>query len=1258
MNYGISLNSKIKRLSNRDNKRSSLANNSYLLIAAAWAITISFIIDNYWSGTSTPQVVQKNIQRDIKKKQRDFEALCADTNLVFKLASNQYTETSLQQFEPKKYFVFIYKTGGYDTDSCLFWSTQVVQPDSSVIESANNNYTAKLLNGWYVVNKKIIKAGNNKYKIISLIPVKWDYYIVNKYLINSFAAVDKIENDYDVSLSPGGLAITGIGDNILFYLQQKGSNKAIHNNIIAIWLKIIAAILVLIFFNIAANLVVVKYGFWRGFLVLSIPVIVLRVLSYFVPIPLYFRQLELFDPGIYGSNPVSRSLGDLLINSLIFVWFVLFIRYHLKKIALYTKPITNLKKAGVIGGIAFLMILLTFECGHSIRSLVADSQLSFDVTNFFTLNIFYSIVGFIILCCIAIGYFFLFQILSYTLNPFIKNDPYILYFTLTVLGLLLLSLRHSDVSFELSLLPWLLFFVFLMNKNYHSLLAAKLISSRYVFWIFFFTVSITSIIIFENKKKELDLRKRFAINLSDKADSTSKRMLNFLVADFGNDFLLQLFPKFTNESQTRYIKDSLVSANFSAYLNKYDTRVYTFDAAENPLYNIDSTTFNTLNTIIETQKKSTNTEGLYYYDVSYDRFNYITKKQVTDTSGNIKGYVFILSNPKKYKSDALYPELFSKGTVNSIENSTVYAFAVYNKNQLSVSYNDYPFSTKISAGKHLNNEFWRNKKNGYDELWYKANEDKVIVITKPDSFFIESITLFAYLFCAFLALSALILLLNILVQKKFDFKKIKLLSDLSIRTQIHGTIILISIFSFLIIGITTILFFKDRFRSNNRERLSRVIQVMQNEVRDSFTLNRFLLLREDRNRLEQTIRKVSEIYSTDVNLYDLNGNLQVSSFPLLYDKGMISKKMDPTAFYHLKKLKDVQFFREQKMAELSYLSNYVPVRNENGIEFAYLNIPYFVSETKLQEEISNFLVTIINLNAFIFLIAGIIALFITNRVTQSFSLISNKMKQVNLGKMNEMITWNRKDEIGELVEEYNKMVMKLDISAEMLAKSEREGAWREMARQVAHEIKNPLTPMRLNLQYLQKAIDANSPNVKEISVYVAKILVEQIDHLSQIAGDFAQFANIGQSKNQLFNLTDSLRQVTSLYSSNEKLQITMKPHSGKIMIKADKTQINRLFTNLLQNAIESVPEEKNVEIKIATRGDEEKVVVMITDNGKGIPADMKSKIFIPNFTTKSSGTGLGLAMCKGIVEKSNGDIWFETIDGESTTFFVQLPLAV
>jgi nitrogen fixation/metabolism regulation signal transduction histidine kinase len=236
------------------------------------------------------------------------------------------------------------------------------------------------------------------------------------------------------------------------------------------------------------------------------------------------------------------------------------------------------------------------------------------------------------------------------------------------------------------------------------------------------------------------------------------------------------------------------------------------------------------------------------------------------------------------------------------------------------------------------------------------------------------------------------------------------------------------------------------------------------------------------------------------------------------------------------------------------------------------------------------------------------------------------------------------------------MVKKLDTSAVMLARSEREGAWREMARQVAHEIKNPLTPMKLNLQYLQMAIDTNSPNVKNISLYVAKVLVEQIDHLSQIAGDFAQFANIGRTQNQVFDLNESITHISSLYSTNDKLSIDFTPHKETIIIKADKTQINRLFTNLLQNAVQSVPETRKAEIKISTKETDGKVIVSIKDNGNGIPEEMKKKIFIPNFTTKSSGTGLGLAMCKGIVEKLDGQIWFETQENEYTIFYVELDI--
>jgi nitrogen fixation/metabolism regulation signal transduction histidine kinase len=368
--------------------------------------------------------------------------------------------------------------------------------------------------------------------------------------------------------------------------------------------------------------------------------------------------------------------------------------------------------------------------------------------------------------------------------------------------------------------------------------------------------------------------------------------------------------------------------------------------------------------------------------------------------------------------------------------------------------------------------------------------------------------------------------------------------------------------------------------------------------------------------------------------------------------------MDPEAYYHLHQLREINFFKNETIGTLSYLSNYVPILDETGKEFAYLNIPYFTSQTKLRQEIASFLVAIINLNAFIFLIAGLVALFITNRITRSFYFISNKMKQINLGKINEAIVWKRKDEIGELVVEYNKMVAKLDEGAIALAKSEREMAWREMARQVAHEIKNPLTPMKLSLQYLQKAIENNSDNVKELTNSVARTIVEQIDHLSQIAGEFSQFANIGNPKNEIFDLNESIKLITSLYSSGDLMTITWKPSATKIMIFADKTHINRLFTNLLQNAMQAIPENKQGKITVKESVTGNFVLITITDNGNGIPVIMQSKIFTPNFTTKTSGTGLGLAMCKGIVEQNKGNIWFETKEAVGTVFYVELPLGV
>jgi len=1246
------------------NTRSFFGRNGYLLLAAAWLLTFSFIIDNYWSGTSTPEAVQRIIERNIQANEKSSEKFTGNTTVINKIIDGNYSEQELNNYVDRNYFIFVYKINPLRAPTPIFWNTQVVLPDSNILKKGDGVYFKLLPNGWYVVRKKSYENLNGQdFDIISLVPVKWKYYIENKSLVNSFVAVANVQDNYDITLQPGKYPVKDTEGQCLFYLKQLKTDIAVHDNGLSILLRVLAGILVLFFIHKFASFYFEQRGFWPSLLVLFVSVVCLRTISYFLPIPLNFAQLALFNPISNGTNFMFRSLGDLLINSLLFIWIVLFIRSHNRSQFVHFKASTRIRKYAIVAGVALLMIIFTVLGGSIVRNLVSDSDISFDVINFFTLDI-YSVVGFIVLSCIASGYFFLIQILYQPVSAMIRPRFFVLYLCIAVLGLIFLTvrLRSTDMTFNLSLLGWLLLLVYLLNRVSLTIDTFNLVSTRFIFWLFFFSVSITAAIVAQNRNTEMMERKGFAVNLANRADSSGTRLINIILTDFSNPVLAANFDRFKNQNDNQYLKDSLINENFTGYVNRFDTRLYTFDSSYNPLFNGDSTTFNSLNTIIQTQGKPTTIPGLYYYDITYDRFNYISKKEITDSGGVRKGYVFIVATPKKYKSDALYPQLFLRGSTNSIEESSVYSYAVYIKNQLSVNNNDYPFPTSIDPSSFTYNEFKVTNHNGSVELWYRSNSDKVIVIARQDDFFIESITLFAYLFCSFLVVAVLFNFLNKLLGTTRNLENFRTFWQFTIRNQVHSTVIMISIFSFLVIGVTTILFFITRYHSNNREKLSRTIHVMENEIRNAIDslsaphANGMNFDSVSEGKLAATINRIAEIHDADVNLYDLNGDLKISSLPIPYKRGIVSQKMDPVAFFHMNKSKDIQYSQEQTIGKLSYLNNYIPVRDENGREYAYLNIPSFESQSILQDEISNFLVTIINLNAFIFLIAGIIAVFIANRITSSFSLISNRMKEVNLEKTNEEIIWTRKDEIGDLVNEYNKMVKKLDVSAQLLAKSEREGAWREMARQVAHEIKNPLTPMKLNLQYLQMAIDNDSPGVKRISLYVANILLEQIEHLSQIAGDFAQFANLGNTKNQLFDVNKMLLNVSSLYSAHEKLEISTNLYDGEIMIEADKTQINRLFTNLLQNAVQAVPDTRKamIEIKSEVRG--LVMVASIKDNGNGIPLDKFSKIFVPNFTTKTSGTGLGLAMCKGIVEKLNGKIWFETLEGQWTVFYVELPL--
>lgn len=318
-------------------------------------------------------------------------------------------------------------------------------------------------------------------------PGKVEFFVTNTYLRNTFATGSDIERNYDISLKPAGSQVKSLHGNPMFYIIEKANSITAKNNLLAVWLRILAAICLLLFIHMLANCFANNRGLGRGILVLAGTVFILRVISYFFPIPLNFRQFELFDPSIFGSNDVNRSLGDLLINSLLFSWIILFIHYHLQD----KKTGFNNKRPGfrwIVLSIACVgMLAATFVAGDIIRSLVADSQISFDVINFFTLNI-YSVTGFVVLCCIAMGYFLLSQVVLYFVKPFFSRRSAAIYLMMAVAGLVYLSfqLGKEFAGFRLFVLAWLLLYLLILNGGNLGISSRKVASLRLIFWLFFF----------------------------------------------------------------------------------------------------------------------------------------------------------------------------------------------------------------------------------------------------------------------------------------------------------------------------------------------------------------------------------------------------------------------------------------------------------------------------------------------------------------------------------------------------------------------------------------------------------------------------------------------------------------------------------------------------------------------------------------------------------------------------------------------------
>ena len=1233
--------------------------NGYLLICAAWLITLSFLVNNYWWYISSPSNVQQLLEKKIQERETRFGQLLDDKELMQQLLNRNFNEETLKEFTGKNedFYLYFFK-GPWET----FWTTNQIALDSNVLQLEEGIHFQELKSGFYEIIRRNLGPQAH---VFCFIPVKEQYYFSNPYLPDRFYQLPRISNQYKINKEDIGLPIKSISGQTLFSIQHLSGSEGHHPPWPSGILLLLAIVCVLIFFNQFALFIGKNTDPWWGLGFLCAIFVLLRVLNYLGLFSFDFRSYELFASTIYASNLVLRSLGDLLINVILVGWLILYAYNQLREKFRIPEKVSAWKRYLWMFILSVATFYLVRFVASLIRGLVINSKISFDVTDFFSLNI-YSFIGFVILGLLGFCFFFLSPIINRILTQLSQGRFLLKYIVLGISGFIWLSLQLLNQSepYTLWVMIWVIFYIYLLDLTGQRM--DRIINlEQFILWLIVLTLSVTAIMVYYNKQRELGYRKQLTIKLTKQQDPTLILNLGMMDTVITKDPQVVSFFQAGDSRQTGDLRDYLLNNYFPNLQNKYDFTFYTFNSRGAP---IDPDIRDSIGEVIEhltVNVMPTGFMNLFFQQVNLSDYHYIATLPIpSPQADSLIGFLYYRLSPKTIKPESLYPELLMqtedyrfKSAVNK------YSYAVYDHLQLAYHRNGYPFPLRINARDVPDIDFNYTNEEGHSLLRYRVSDSKVIVMVKENRSWMETMTLFAYLFGIFLLLVLLFNVFRILVRSRLRFRAIRDLTRLNIRNRVHAIIIFIVIFVFIVLGASTIKFFINRYDTQHKNELdrevnsllTRVERIFQELPTDNGDLVHFYNL-DYGPLLKNHIQRVADMDGVDINIYDLDGNLRISTQSLIYKNGLLSWKMDPSAYFKLYFLHQVQVIQKEQVGNLSFLSSYVPVRNSNGDLLAFLNQPYYASQSDLKLEISNFLVTLINLNAFIFLLAGLLALLFTHSITRSFTLIIEKLRNVNLTGKNEEIDWEYDDEIGKLVDEYNKMVHKLEESAAKLAKSEREGAWREMARQVAHEIKNPLTPMKLSLQHLQQAIRNESPRKDQLTHTVAQTIIEQIEHLAQIASDFSAFANISYAHKEKVVLNEILASVISLHHGYDRIDLDYIVPEETYYIIADKTQINRVFTNLIQNAMQAVPEGQTGQIRVWTRKEGEVVVISIRDNGSGIEEGLKEKIFTPNFTTKSSGTGLGLAICKNILLQSGGDIWFETAFGRGTTFHVQLPL--
>lgn len=1092
----------------------------------------------------------------------------------------------------------------FENQKILYWSDNTVPPyyqllkqDTKVIFSGN---------AWYLIDSE--QKGDKEFFILSLI--KTQYPFENENIKNEFQQDFSIDNSVEIYSEPcdNTHEIYDSDGNFLLALSNatiSGTSK---------W-KLVAPVL----------LFVLSFAFFVLFLgMFPKKNWIYSVVAY----------LLLFGAAFVMTKQVPKHI--MLYHECIVILVLAYIVFTLKKVW----------KSEILSYVIFSIVSFIL-CGTAtgfIKSLALHSGIEMELFNLLSTNAFSFIAYFEIASLLFLYFAFCFRfsrafefdkkyslpllvgicLLTPSLTFFLTKSPseffpYLFgFYCITVISIVLFAYfrRHESPTFALKL-------VFLV---------ATVIYTE------------TAISIYLDKHKA-ENRYELAKEWANEQDPVAEQFLASVYRSTRSDMFLDSMMK-KSENQDVTIKDYLQKTYFNGWLGQYDLEctVCGTDSAfaeSNRLPNCEAY----FQQMVSTSGKHISDTNYYYINNQDGNITYFDAIEYKLANGTItKLYIELHS---KITSQVFgYPTILLDNT-ESNQFPANYSLAKYKNGLLVSKRGKCPYPQKLTFQSDTNFATIVDSQHHVAHLMYKISDQYTVVVSNRTYQLKNYFMWFPYIFLFFF-------LLMLIFLKCCERTPITIKHSLSV--QIERSLIGLLIGTFAIVMIGGLYFMKSYNSRQQRKFLEEKIASVAKEFSQQYKDFGYLPP-EEKHFIQNKLVELANIYSSDINLFDTQGDMIASSRPEIFQFRLVNEKISTQAYYQLIEQGRSSFSQEESIGNLKFTSSYMSIINNQNTILGYLNLPNFSNEEEFKQQFAGLIVGLLNLLVVLLLISTIFSMFIAKRISEPLVVLQNKMTNVALGGENEKIALQVPDELNGVIQNYNEMIDKLSVSADKLAKAEREMAWREMARQIAHEIKNPLTPMKLSLQLLNRSWDEKDERFESRLKSISKTMIEQIDTLADTATSFSDFAKLSKVNIEDVDINNLIQNCVVIFNNEENVEVTAEFYQENVLVRADKDKTTRMLNNLVKNAIQAIPKERQGFVKVTTQPTADGFVkIAVADNGKGIPEDAQKHIFELHFTTKSSGSGFGLAICKSIVDASQGKIYFETEIDVGTTFFVELPL--